>query len=108
MVQCFNVFEHSLTSEIASRRRHCAHDADRALPLGVAEALDPPRPLVEGGQPRPEVRRVARVGGHLGQSAGDLTQRLGPTRRRVRHHGHVVALVGEFRLGEWDFGGPSK
>ncbi|KAI3492707.1 hypothetical protein L1887_42625 [Cichorium endivia] len=57
--------------------------------------------LVEAGQLGTQVRRVAGIGRHLGQTTRDLTQSLGPSRGRVGHHGHVVALVTEV-FGERD------
>lgn len=65
------------------------------LSVGVAQTLDAPGPLVEGGEARAQVGGVAGVGRHLRQATRDLTQGFGPTGRGVRHHGHVVAHVTE-------------
>lgn len=45
--------------------------------------------------PCAQVGWVARVGGHLGQAARDLAQRLSPARGGVGHHGEVVTHVAE-------------
>ena len=59
----------------------------------AAERLHPAGSLVEvrqrGGQPR----RVALFGGQLAGPRGELAQRLGPPRGRVRDDDHVVAHV---------------
>uniref|UniRef100_A0A1I8J7Y4 UV radiation resistance-associated gene protein n=1 Tax=Macrostomum lignano TaxID=282301 RepID=A0A1I8J7Y4_9PLAT len=55
------------------------------------------------GEPRQVVGRVAALGGHLGQTAGDLSQSLGPTRGGVGHHAHIESHVAEV-LGQGDAG----
>ena len=45
-----------------------SNNGDTALSLRVAEALHAARSLVEGGQTRSKVGRVAGVGRHLGQT----------------------------------------
>ena len=79
--------------KVAAGRRDGAHDRHAALALRRAQARDAARPLVEGGQARPQVGRVARVRGHLGEAAGDLAEGLGPARGGVAHHAEVVALL---------------
>merc|ERR1719453_2390039 len=81
--------------EVATRRGHGADNRDGALASRAAAARDTTRPLIERRQARAEVGRVARVRRHLRETTRDLTQRLGPARRRVGHHAHVVALVAE-------------
>mmetsp|Transcript_16908 Transcript_16908/g.42446 ORF Transcript_16908/g.42446 Transcript_16908/m.42446 type:complete len:669 (+) Transcript_16908:112-2118(+) len=89
--------------EITAGRGHGAHDSDGALAAGAAQALDAAGALVEAGQAGAEVGGVAAVGRHLCQATRDLTQRLGPARGGVCHHGEVVAHVAEV-LGERDAG----
>src|SRR5512133_2514617 len=60
--------------EIAARRRHRADDGDGAL--APAELHDAPGPLVEPGEPRGEVGRVALLPRHLLEARGDLPERL--------------------------------
>lgn len=62
--------------EVATGGRHCADDGDGALALGAAQAHDAAGALVEGCQPRAQVRRVAAVRRHLGQPPRNLAQRL--------------------------------
>mmetsp|Transcript_31231 Transcript_31231/g.92730 ORF Transcript_31231/g.92730 Transcript_31231/m.92730 type:complete len:665 (-) Transcript_31231:90-2084(-) len=81
--------------EVATGRGHRADDGDRALARRVAQALHAAAALVEAGQTGAQVRGVAGVRGHLSETAGDLAEGLGPTRRAVGHHRHVVALVAE-------------
>eukprot|EP00962_Isochrysis_galbana_P003599 scaffold1021_cov108-Isochrysis_galbana.AAC.20 len=87
--------------EVAAGRRDGADDRDGAVALGRAGHGALARALVEGGQAGTEVGGVAGVGGHLGQAARDLTERLGPARGGVGHHGHVEAHVAHV-LGEGD------
>lgn len=81
--------------EVTTGRRHGAHNGDGALAARVADALHSTGSLVEGGESGAEVGRVARVGGHLRQSAGDFSERLCPSGGGVGHHGDVVAHVAE-------------
>mmetsp|Transcript_64817 Transcript_64817/g.166821 ORF Transcript_64817/g.166821 Transcript_64817/m.166821 type:complete len:597 (+) Transcript_64817:397-2187(+) len=81
--------------EVAAGRGHGADNGDGALTGRIAEALHAAAALVEAGQTRTQVRGVAGIGRHLGQTAGDLSQGLGPARGAVGHHGHVVAHVAE-------------
>jgi len=78
--------------EVTTGRRHRTHDRDRARARRRAREGGLARALVERGEARAEVRGVSGVGGHLGETAGDLTEGLGPARRRVRHHRRVVLL----------------
>ena len=89
--------------EVTAGRRDGAHNGDGALACRIADALDATGALVERGETRRQVGRIAGVGGHFGQAARDLAQRFGPARRRVGHHGHVVAHVAEV-LAERDAG----
>ena len=70
-------------------------DGDAAFALGISKTLDATGALVERRESRAEVGRVAALGRHLGQTTGNLAQRLGPARRRVGHHRHVVTHVAE-------------
>mmetsp|Transcript_58539 Transcript_58539/g.154144 ORF Transcript_58539/g.154144 Transcript_58539/m.154144 type:complete len:435 (-) Transcript_58539:80-1384(-) len=81
--------------EVAPGRGHGPDDGDGALARRVAQALHAAAALVEARQTRAQVRGVAGVRGHLGQTTGDLAQGLGPAGRAVCHHCHVVALVAE-------------
>ncbi|KAG6554120.1 hypothetical protein Mapa_004036 [Marchantia paleacea] len=87
--------------EISSGGRHCAHNRHTSRPVGASEALDLSCALVEGGQTGCQIRRVPRIGRHFGQTAGNLTQSLGPSRGGVRHHAHIVPHVPEV-LGQSD------
>mmetsp|Transcript_35117 Transcript_35117/g.87523 ORF Transcript_35117/g.87523 Transcript_35117/m.87523 type:complete len:342 (+) Transcript_35117:341-1366(+) len=87
--------------EVATGRRDGADDGNGAGALGRAEELRLARPLVERGEARAQVGGVARVSGHLGEAAGDLTQRLGPAGGGVGHHGDVHAHVAQV-LGQRD------
>mmetsp|Transcript_19693 Transcript_19693/g.41311 ORF Transcript_19693/g.41311 Transcript_19693/m.41311 type:complete len:205 (-) Transcript_19693:744-1358(-) len=87
--------------EIATGRRNGANNGDGARPLRVAQARHLSGALVEGSEAGGEVGGVALVGRHLRQTAGNLTQGLGPARGGVRHHGHVHAHVAEV-FGEGD------
>eukprot|EP00053_Salpingoeca_punica_P023409 m.9950 g.9950 ORF g.9950 m.9950 type:complete len:683 (-) comp5100_c0_seq1:47-2095(-) len=89
--------------EITAGRGHGTDDCDGALAGRAAHALDAAGALVERGEAGAQVGGVARVGRHLSETTGDLTQSLGPTRGGVGHHGHVVAHVAEV-LGEGDAG----
>ena len=84
--------------EVATGRRDGADDGDGADALRRAHQSGLARAFVEGGEAGAEVGRVARIGGHLGQTARDLTQRLSPARGRVGHHGcvhtHVAHVLG--------------
>ena len=68
---------------------------------GIAQASDFTCTFVESGELGAQVRGVARVCRHLCETTRDLTQGLCPTRRRVRHHCDVLALVTPV-LGERD------
>lgn len=46
-----------------ARRYLRSDDADAAFPLGVTQTLDPPGPLIEGGETGAEVGRIAAVCG---------------------------------------------
>mmetsp|Transcript_8655 Transcript_8655/g.14936 ORF Transcript_8655/g.14936 Transcript_8655/m.14936 type:complete len:548 (+) Transcript_8655:633-2276(+) len=81
--------------EITTGGGDSADDGDGAVALGIADAADLAGTLVEGGETCTQVRRVARVGGHFRETAGNLTEGLGPSGRGVSHHGHVVAHVAE-------------
>ena len=76
-----------------------ANDCDAALSFRISDALDAASTLVKRSKAGAKVGRVTRVGRHLCQAAGDFTQGFGPTRRRVGHHGHIVAHVSEI-LGQ--------
>ena len=77
--------------EVAPRGRDRADQAHRAL--AAVHGVDPPGPLVEGGQTRGQIGRVALFHRHLPESARDLAQGLRPAAGGVRQHHHVVALV---------------
>mmetsp|Transcript_74114 Transcript_74114/g.214349 ORF Transcript_74114/g.214349 Transcript_74114/m.214349 type:complete len:491 (-) Transcript_74114:426-1898(-) len=81
--------------EVTAGRGHGADNGDGAFAGGIADALHAAAALVEGGQPRAQVGRIASVRRHLSQSSGDLTQGLGPSGGAVCHHGDVVAHVTE-------------
>ena len=51
--------------------------------------------LVELGERGTEIGGETRIGRHLGKTTRDLSESLGPTRRRVSHHSHILALVTE-------------
>ena len=51
--------------------------------------------LVELGERGTEIGGETRIGRHLGKTTRDLSESLGPTRRRVSHHRHILALVTE-------------
>src|SRR5690606_33806516 len=79
--------------EITTRRRHGTDDGDGALAVGGTQADDLTGTLVERGQTSAEVGRITGIGGHLSETARNLTQGLGPARRRVSHHSHVEACA---------------
>src|SRR6056297_2963627 len=79
--------------EVAAGGADRADDRDGALLAG--EGGHPATALVERGQARRQVGRVALLGRHLLEAGADLAQRLGPATRRVRHDRHRVALVAE-------------
>jgi hypothetical protein len=85
--------------EVAAGGRDGADDGDGSLALGRAEAAREARALLEAREARAEVGGVARIGGHLAETARNLTERLGPARGRVGHHrdvhAHVAILLGE-------------
>mmetsp|Transcript_6577 Transcript_6577/g.12773 ORF Transcript_6577/g.12773 Transcript_6577/m.12773 type:complete len:472 (-) Transcript_6577:7-1422(-) len=87
--------------EVTTSGRHGTDDGDGAVALGVAEAGNLARTLVEGRKTGREVRGVALVGRHLSETSGNLTKSLGPAGGGVRHHGHVHAHVAEV-LGKGD------
>eukprot|EP00760_Papus_ankaliazontas_P029145 PhM_4_TR4148/c1_g1_i1/m.22013 len=87
--------------EVTTRGRDGADNRDGALAGGRAEAAHATGALVEGGQTGAEVCGVATVGRHLGQTTRNLTKSFGPARRRVGHHGDVLAHVAVV-LGERD------
>jgi len=91
--------------EIPPRRRHRPHDRHAALALGRPQAQAAAGALVEGGQARAQVGRVARVGRHLGEAPRDLAQRLGPAGGGVAHHAEVVAHVPGVGCGRGAVGG---
>ena len=66
-----------------------------------AEALHSPRPLVERGELRAEVRGEALISGHLFKASGDLAHGLGPSRGRVGLQHDLVTHVTEV-LGHRD------
>ena len=81
--------------EVAAGRAHGADDRHRPHPLVLAEHDRPAGPLVEGGEPAGQVRRVALLRRHFLKAGGDLAQRLGPAARGVGHQRHPVAHVAE-------------
>mmetsp|Transcript_40100 Transcript_40100/g.123888 ORF Transcript_40100/g.123888 Transcript_40100/m.123888 type:complete len:654 (-) Transcript_40100:17-1978(-) len=89
--------------EVTTRGRHGADDGDGTAAARRAEARDAAGALVEGGEAGTEVGGVATVGGHLGETAGDLTEGLGPAGGGVGHHGDVLAHI-TVVLGEGDAG----
>mmetsp|Transcript_169 Transcript_169/g.538 ORF Transcript_169/g.538 Transcript_169/m.538 type:complete len:422 (+) Transcript_169:677-1942(+) len=82
---------------------HSSDDRHRANTLGVASALDLAGTLVERSQAGSQVRRITGIGRHLSKTTRNLTKSLGPSRRRVSHHGHIVAHVAQI-LGQGDTG----
>lgn len=87
--------------EISTGGRHGTHDGHGALALGQTHAAHAAGALVEEGQTRSEVGRVSGITGHLTETSGNLSQSLGPSRRGVGHHGHIVTHVAEV-LGQRD------
>ena len=81
---------------VAARRRDSADGGDGAAAVSVAaDAADAAGALVELRNARREVGRVAFFAGHLLQTAGHLTQRLGPAGGGVSQNGDVIAHVAE-------------
>mmetsp|Transcript_25331 Transcript_25331/g.55727 ORF Transcript_25331/g.55727 Transcript_25331/m.55727 type:complete len:246 (-) Transcript_25331:1076-1813(-) len=67
-------------SEITARRRHGAHDRDRPLTIGAAQARHTSCSLIERRQARPQVGRIPGISRHFCQTPRHLTQSLGPPR----------------------------
>ena len=72
-------------------------------PLAAAQRLHIAGALVELGQAPGQVGRIAFLGRHFFEAAGNLAQRFRPTRGGVGHQRHVVAHVAII-LGDGDAG----
>ena len=86
---------------VAAGRRHRAEDRDRAD--AARQRLHAAGALVERGERGREAGRIALLGRQLAGARGDLAQRLGPARGRVRDDERVVAHVA-VELGDRDAG----
>mmetsp|Transcript_13758 Transcript_13758/g.21366 ORF Transcript_13758/g.21366 Transcript_13758/m.21366 type:complete len:645 (-) Transcript_13758:325-2259(-) len=80
-------------SEITTRGGDSTDDGDGTMALGLTQSYNTSSTFVKGSKTSTQISRITRVGRHLSQTTGNLTQSLSPTRSGVSHHSNIVTLI---------------